>query len=275
MTLFDAWLLRQDPKNGPIVINVGLPSETVSGLSEEGHAGGKFPRPDLAERLERVLAVTEPDLVFACYGINCGVYQPFDDQRFRRYQQGIENLKKHVEAAGATLVLITPPFYDDQQAKKQFSYDSVLDQYAKWLLTQREQGWLVVDLHEPMAREVAGRRESDPDFTFQPDAVHPNTEGHGFMAQQLVRWFGDERAADAQSPPEMLAAGEVPEEVLQQVRQRLNLRRDAYLNAAGHKRPGIKAGLPIEEAEQQIRQLTAKIRELQKHGDKQSKGGQH
>ena len=275
VTLFDAWLLRQDPKNGPIVINVGLPSETVSGLSEEGHAGGKFPRPDLAERLERVLAVTEPDLVFACYGINCGIYQPFDDQRFRRYQQGIENLKKHVEAAGATLVLITPPFYDDQQAKKQFSYDSVLDQYAKWLLTQREQGWLVVDLHEPMAREVAGRRESDPDFTFQPDAVHPNTEGHGFMAQQLIRWFGDERAADAQSPPEMLAAGEVPEEVLQQVRQRLNLRRDAYLNAAGHKRPGIKAGLPIEEAEQQIRQLTAKIRELQKHGDKQSKGGQH
>lgn len=263
VALFDAWLLTQELDGPPIVINVGLPSETVSGLSEEGHAGGRFPRPDLAERLERVLAVTKPDLVFACYGINCGVYQPFDDQRFRSYRHGIENLRKQVEAVGATLVLITPPFYDDRRAKKAFSYDSVLDRYAKWLLAGRKEGWLVVDLHEPMAREVAKRRGSDPDFTFQPDAVHPNAAGHWFMAGQLFRWFGDQRAAGADSPQKMLAAGEIPEDVLPTVRQRLNLRRDAYLGAAGHKRPGIRAGLPIPEAEQQARQLTAKIRELQ------------
>ena len=41
------------------VINCGLPSETVSGLSEPDHAGGKFPRPDLHERLGRVLAKNE------------------------------------------------------------------------------------------------------------------------------------------------------------------------------------------------------------------------
>ena len=41
-------------------INVGLPSETVSGLSEPGHAGGAFPRPDLHERLQRVLDQTRP-----------------------------------------------------------------------------------------------------------------------------------------------------------------------------------------------------------------------
>ncbi|MDA0751808.1 MAG: lysophospholipase, partial [Verrucomicrobia bacterium] len=38
------------------ILNQGLPSETVSGLSEPGHAGGKFPRPDLHERLDRALA---------------------------------------------------------------------------------------------------------------------------------------------------------------------------------------------------------------------------
>ena len=54
-------------------INVGLPSETVSGLSEEGHADGAFPRPDLHERLERVLKQTQPDLVFANYGMNDGI----------------------------------------------------------------------------------------------------------------------------------------------------------------------------------------------------------
>jgi len=265
VAFFDAWLLTQPLENPPIVINVGLPSETVSGLSEDGHAGGRFPRPDLAERLERVLAATKPDLVFACYGINCGIYQPFDEQRFRRYRQGIEHLKAHVEASGATLVLITPPFYDDQRGKQAFSYNSVLDRYAKWLLAQREKGWRVVELHEPMARETARRRKADPNFTFQGDAVHPDAEGHWFMAGQLIRWFADERAADAESPQEMLSAREVPQEVLQTVRHRLNLRRDAYLGAAGHTRPGIKAGLPIAEAERQAQQLTREIRELQRN----------
>ena len=36
------------------ILGMGLSSETVSGLSEKGHAGGKVPRPDLHERLDRV-----------------------------------------------------------------------------------------------------------------------------------------------------------------------------------------------------------------------------
>ncbi len=79
---FDAWLTTKRLKFAPVVIGCGLPSETVSGLSEEGHAGGKFPRPVLSERLDRVLTVVEPDLVFACYGINCGIYEPLDEARF-------------------------------------------------------------------------------------------------------------------------------------------------------------------------------------------------
>jgi hypothetical protein len=39
----------------------------------------------------------------------------------------------------------------------------------------------------------------------------------------------------------------------------MNLLRDAYLGAAGHKRPGIRAGLPIEEAERRARKITAQI----------------
>ncbi len=69
----ETWLVTRQPERQLEVINVGLPSETVSGLSEEGHAGGKFPRPDPHERLERALAQTEPDYVIACYGMNCGI----------------------------------------------------------------------------------------------------------------------------------------------------------------------------------------------------------
>ena len=46
-------------------------------LSEPGHAGGAFPRPELYERLERVLERAKPDLIVACYGMNDGIYHPF------------------------------------------------------------------------------------------------------------------------------------------------------------------------------------------------------
>jgi lysophospholipase L1-like esterase len=259
---FDAWLVSQRMEHTPTVIDAGLPSETVSGLSEEGHADGKFPRPDLAERLKRVLAATKPDLVIACYGINCAIYQPFDEGRFKKYQQGIERLKSQVESAGAKLVLMTPPFYDDQRSPRPFAYNPVLDRYSDWLLDRRKDGWLVIDLHGPMTREVRARRVDDPKFTFQPDGVHPNNEGHWFIAQQLIRWFGDEDAALAKSPADMLAAKKLPQEVLGLVDEGMRILKDAYVSAAGHKRPGVAAGPPVPEATAKAQSLSAKIETL-------------
>lgn len=259
---FDTWLEFQKLERKPTVINAGLPSETVSGLSEEGHAGGKFPRPDLAERLDRVLAVTKPDLVVACYGINCGIYEPFDKGRLEKYQQGMTSLKASVEKSGAKFIVVTPPFYDDMRSPKAFSYNEVLDKYSEWLLTKRADGWLVVDLHAPMTREVQKRRESDPKFSFQPDGVHPNDEGHWYMAQQLIRFFGDESVAAAATPQAMLATKKMPESLFPLVQQRVNVLRDAYVSAAGHKRPGVAAGLPVSEAEAKAKELTMKIEAL-------------
>ena len=259
---FEAWLFAQRLERQPHLICAGLSSETVSGLSEEGHAGGKFPRPDLAERLDRVLRETKPDLVFCCYGINCGIYQPFDAERFAAYQRGLGELKAKVEKAGGKLIVITPPMHDERRPNQKFSYNEVLDRYSAWLLGQRQQGWLVIDLHDPMTREVKRRRESDPKFTMQPDAVHPNDEGHWFITQQLIRYFGDEASAKAESPQAMLALHKVPAEMLPLVQQRVNLLRDAYVGAAGHKRPGVAAGLPVVEAEQKGRELEVKIRAL-------------
>src|ERR1043166_6271819 len=50
----EAALLLQKPERDYEIVDLGLPSETVSGLSEPGHAGGSFPRPNLHERLDRV-----------------------------------------------------------------------------------------------------------------------------------------------------------------------------------------------------------------------------
>ncbi len=259
---FEAWLVSTRPQQTTTIIDAGLPSETVSGLSEEGHAGGSFPRPDLAERLERVLAATKPDLVIACYGMNCGIYQPFDEARFERYRRGMLSLKMAVEKAGAKFAVVTPPFYDDQRAPLPFAYNEVLDRYSDWLLERRQDGWVVVDLHGPMTREVRIRRTADPQFTFEPDGVHPNEAGHWFIAQQLIRAFGDSQAAAAATPADMLAIGHAPAGLLPLVQERMGVLRDAYVAAAGHKRPGVAAGLPVADAEKRAAELTAQIRML-------------
>jgi lysophospholipase L1-like esterase len=272
VSYFDAWLRLQNLPQNPIVINCGLPSETVSGLSEEGHAGGKFPRPDLFERLDRVLAVTKPDLVLACYGMNCGIYQPRDEERFSRYRQGIERLKNKVEAAGAKIVFITPPFYDDHRKPLPFSYNGVLDKYSNWLLSRNGPGSRVVDLHTPMTEEVAVRRKSDPDFTFQPDGVHPNDAGHWFIAWELIWWFG-ERSGGRDAEPRQMVNGSRPRNspldtdaeqtaYLDLAKKRTAVLRDAYVAAAGHKRPGVAQGLPLEEAEKKYQEYSAEIDKL-------------
>lgn len=142
----DAYLAARYPDQPRELLDLGLPSETVSGLSEPGHAGGRFPRPDLHERLERVLLKTKPDLVVACYGMNCGIYYPFSPERFQKFQAGILRLRERAEKAGAKVLHITPPTFDPLPIKSRTlpaglpeylqpfeGYNEVLDQYAEWL----------------------------------------------------------------------------------------------------------------------------------------------
>lgn len=261
---FETWVVGQRWEHPPVIINAGLPSETVSGLSEEGHAGGKFPRPDLGERLERILKVAKPDLVIACYGMNCAVYQPFDQARLEKYQAGLKSLREHAAAVGAKVIHITPPFYDDLRSPKPFSYNEVLDQYSAWLLSQRAHGWTVIDLHTPMANAVREHRKTDPKFTLQPDGVHPNTDGHWLIAQQLIAAFSEGTPALPMTPEVLLEHVKLPKEALGLIQQRCNLRRDAYVSAAGHLRPGVAKGLPLEEAEKKADDLSLKLAAMMK-----------
>lgn len=256
---FETWVVGQRWEHPPVIINAGLPSETVSGLSEEGHAGGKFPRPDLGERLERILKVAKPDLVIACYGMNCAIYQPFDQARLENYQAGLKSLREKAAAVGAKVIHITPPFYDDLRSPKPFSYNEVLDRYTAWLLSQRTNGWTVIDLHTPMTNVVREQRKTDPKFTLQPDGVHPNGDGHWLIAQQLMAAFSEGNPPLPMTPDVLLEHVKLPKEALGLIQQRCNLLRDAYVAAAGHLRPGVAKGLPLEEAEQKAAELSSKL----------------
>lgn len=259
---FETWLTLTHAEKKYRLINLGLSSETVSGISEKGHAGGRFPRPDLQERLDRILSKTKPDLIFACYGMNCGIYQPLDKKRFNKYQEGIIKLKEKATAAGAKIVFITPPYFDALRNKNKAFYTEVLKSYSDWLVSQRKNGWHVIDLNSHMAKTLQEKRKKDPEFTYQKDAIHPNEAGHWIMTQPILAWFGDQKSADCKNPKEMVIQQGSTPEIHQLITQRSQILRNAWLTETEHKRPGVKKGLPMDQAEQKVANITKAINAL-------------
>ena len=238
-------------------INLGLPSETVSGLSEPDHVGGAFPRPDLHERLQRVLALAKPDLVFACYGINDGIYMPFDTGRFRRFREGINWLHDEVTKSGAQIIHITPPVFDELRSgelARGADYPAVMDKYASWLLRQRStEKWEVIDTHFPMKKYLEAHRKVDAQFkldgfALSADGVHPNELGHWIIAREILRYICGVKVAVFASAEISLSNNKNGAAILKSVTERQNMLRDAWLTATKYKRPGLPVGLPLDEA---------------------------
>lgn len=240
-------------------INLGLPSETVSGLSEEGHADGEFPRPSLHERLQRVLHQIKPDMVFASYGMNDGIYLPFDQERFEKFKLGMIRLHDEVVSSGAEIIHLTPPVYDDLKGGKT-GYDRVLDEYSQWLLARGStNNWRVVDIHGPMKSYLVEKRKADPSFSLASDGVHPGDEGHWVMTKEILKYLGETEVAQAKGLEEAIGSQPNSQQIQSTVREKQQLMRDAWLTATGHQRPGLKKGLPIKKATARAKSLDEKI----------------
>jgi lysophospholipase L1-like esterase/pimeloyl-ACP methyl ester carboxylesterase len=275
----EAGLKLARPANDFEMLNVGLPSEAASGLSEPGHAGGAFPRPALSERLERVMQKTKPDVIIACYGINDGIYYPFGQERFQAFQDGMRRLHDRAVAAGARIIHLTSPVFDPLPIKDRTlpaglaeyrqpyeKYNEVLDRYSEWLMAQRAQGWEVVDIHTPINQFLAAKRQSDPKFTLAGDGVHPNDLGHWLMARPLLAYLVPSvDFSKWATASEMAAHYPQGADFLKLVQERQQLLKDAWLTDIGHQRPGMNKGLPLAEAQQKAAALEAKMKAMQKN----------
>lgn len=186
----------------PDIVAIGLASETASGLSEKDHP---FPRPCVHERLGRALERLKPQLVVACYGMNDGIYWPLDDGRMQAFQQGIGKLISDCRAAGAQVVLLTPPPFDPQPVRAKLlpagsadygfkapyeGYGGVLEAFARWELTVPAEQARVIDLNGPMTAYLAKRRMGEPAFAFSGDGIHPDDQGLLLMADCVLRGLG-------------------------------------------------------------------------------------
>ena len=257
--------LRLQIKGDPVeVINLGLPSEGCTGLSEPDHP---FPRPNVHERLARALEKTKPDVVVACYGMNDGIYYPFSQDRFEKYQQGMRELSRVVKKSGARLVLLTPPAFDPLPLKitnkllpagaEKYAwfaiyegYDDVIKKYADWLASQQQLADLVLDVYTPLVAYTVQKRTQDPMFVMSSDGVHVNVEGHRVIARGVVEGLGLKWDAT------------LDEELIASLQSRRAVMHAAWLSHVGHKRPGMKPGLPVDEARSSVAELGRTISRL-------------
>ena len=257
VAMLDAWLRAADDAGAsPIkLLNLGMSSETASGLSEVDHP---FKRPCVHERLSKVLEVTQPKVVFICYGMNDGIYQPPNAENQLAYQAGMLRLAKQIKLSGAKLICLTPPLFESEPVAAEGklgpssagryayfapaeNYDQTLAAQAAWCLTNAMQADAVIDIRSVLVDEKLAQLRDNPDFSYSRDGVHFGDEAHGLIAEKILRALG--------APPELV--GSYPStEAIASAESRMHVLRDAYLSASGKNRPGLPAGWPVWYAEQ-------------------------
>jgi len=262
-------LQKNNPKPSYDIISVGLSSETVSGLSEKEHP---FPRPCVHTRLENVLKATKPKVLFACYGMNDGIYNPQSPERFDAYKKGYENFFKKAREYGVEqFILLTPPFYDSLPISKKtidkgnFSYktpfsgyNGVLSDYSEYLKALKYDDVHVVDLNKLMLEYVNEKRRTDPKFTLSRDGIHPGPEGHLLMANKVLKdlnyKFDLTGAADT---------GKIKSDPLfKLVAQKRALRSRGWLDYIGYTRGKTVKKDSVKEVEEKVLSIQEEIDKL-------------
>jgi len=262
VAMTESLFLSSHPKKKPQFINSGLPSETVSGLSEPNHADGKFPRPCLFDRLDNVLDKINPEVVFVCYGMNDGIYLPFDSARFEAYKNGIIHLQKRLADQGVKRIIwMTPPVHDDPQLRLN-GYNTVLDRYAQWLISYaKKQSWEIIDLHFPMRHYLQAGIAKDAQFKLAADGVHPGTLGHWLMAKEIVKHLMPNFPIESTWDDNLRDKPKL-RQLYTLVLKRQTIVKDTWLTFTGHKRPGLSKGIPLEDARKTYDTMQEEINNL-------------
>lgn len=273
VTDVEYYLDRRFPDQAIDIISIGLASETASGLSERMHP---FPRPDVHERLQRALDSVKPKVVVACYGMNDGIYHPPGAERLKAFQDGINSLIAKVRAAGAQLILLTPPPYDALPVKSvrpleapdfgyrgvYEKYDTVLAEYSAWEQTLNSPDVLVVDVHSPLNVYLQTKRQNNSKFSFSRDGIHPNTAGHLLMAHTLLQALQLPVAAP-DLDAELARLGADP--LFNLVSQHRRKRSDGWLAYVGYTRGPVVKTDSIDATEQAATLLQSQINEARKN----------
>ena len=273
VSYLEHYLQKSNPKNSYDIISIGLSSETVSGLSEKEHP---FPRPCVHERLDNILKVTKPEVLFTCYGMNDGIYTPQGPKRFQAFKDGYDLLIKKARKAGVKqLVILTPPPFDplpishktvDQgnfsYRSPYFRYNNVLTDYSKYLMTINKGDIKVVDLHTSLFFYTFFKRKENKNFTLSRDGIHPGKEGHLLMAQTILRSL--EIPFEYIEPFEYSKLEKKP--LFELIAKKRSLRSRGWLDYIGYTRGKTVKKDSVKDVEEKVNSLQYEIDKIRNRG---------
>ncbi|MDB4681854.1 hypothetical protein OAE78_02120, partial [Akkermansiaceae bacterium] len=181
---------------------------------------------------------------------------PLDEKRLAAFQDGVRRLIKDCKAAGVEQIfIVTPPIYDATTKEGQFNYDSVMTAYAAWEMTIKEEGVEVIDLHSAMRKARDARTE-----VFSKDKVHPEMEGHLFMATEILKGLSVE------VPPDELAKIQ-KDPLFKKVHHLRSSRSKQWMNHIGYTREKVVTPQPLGETEKEVAKMQAEIDAMRKEKD--------
>jgi GDSL-like Lipase/Acylhydrolase family len=200
-----------------------------------------------------VLDKAKPEVVVACYGINDGIYQPLDKDRFSAFQKGVTKLIDECKTGGVKRVfLVTPPIYDHAAKKAELDYDAVMAAYSKWMTDLKVTGVTVIDLHTAMRTARDARTEP-----FAEDKVHFGDDGHLLVARTILASLGVK-------VPEETAATIKADPLFKLVEQKRGLRSAAWMKHVGYTREKTIIPQPLGTAEADAAKFQVKIDALRR-----------
>lgn len=177
-----------------VLMGGGLSSETLSGLSEATHP---FPRPVLFSRLEGEIAAHPAQAVCFYYGVNDGIYHPFDQGRFEAYQAGVRRLIQRLKQSYSRVYALTPGVFEAKSAQNlqpfgaadyaydmpYEDYDQVMERYANFIRSLGPSDGVdgVVDVRAPLKQAM------EQGVTLTPDGIHPGDFGHFLIARAILK----------------------------------------------------------------------------------------
>jgi lysophospholipase L1-like esterase len=269
----NAYLWSRYPDRQYNLINLGLGSETASGLSEPDHP---FPRPCIHTRIDRALAESNPDLTFICYGMNDGIYYPPSEDRMLAYKEGMTRLIEKVRATGSTIILLTPPPFDAETRRLkgrpllglgmvEYSYKAayqdyahVLKNYSDWILQEELDIDRVIDIHTPLENDIAEHRLSNPAYEYG-DGIHPNERGHFVFARTILEGLN---APGVETLPNYsdLPADSPISKAMPLILKRHNSYSAAWREHVGHSKPNKESVPSLKEATRQAQTSEVEIR---------------
>ena len=285
--LIEAYLWASRPELELDIVNAGLSSETVSGITEPIHP---FPRPNVHSRLGRALELARPDWVFVCYGMNDGIYHPASPEIIDKYRDGLRQVIERVRAGGAKLILLTPPSFDFKAPPIQnrlknvakdepFGYLNPHPDYDQTLVAlgdvvksfAKEEGvQQVIDLHATTDAYLKRVKAAKPDYTYG-DGVHPPADGHLAMAIGILEGLGQSPAEAEKiltqltglAPADKTVAPTGPQGAMaSKLLDRFNQRSAAYRKAIGVPAPMTANAPPLDEADRAAADARVELRRL-------------